>query len=121
MSDLIKQYWKAVLAIVYAIAVPLYFYSTNVASKQALEASRQSSNEQIKVLEQTIKDQQKHYEQSFEEYKALIQKEEERHQEQIKKIQETQAYHQALLTQRFQQNPQTITDELKKRYGLNGN
>ena len=120
MVDIIKQYWKAVLAIVYAIAVPLYFYSYNKGLRNSFDSQRQSSEQQIKALNQTIEKQQKYYDNMFEQYKSQLEAEETRHQDQIQKIQQVQAYQQSLLIQKFQ-DPTQVTQELKNRYGLNGN
>jgi hypothetical protein len=121
MSDLIKQYWKAVLAIVYAIAVPLYFYLSTRITEQALETSINSSKKQIEVLQSTIDEQSAYYTVMFEQYAALIEQEESRHNEQIQNIQQIKQYQQSLLSQKFNQDPTAITEELKKRYNLNGN
>lgn len=117
----LKENWKAVLAIVYAIAVPLYFYMSTKTTEQALEASRNSSKEQIEILQSTIDEQNAYYNVVFEQYAAMLEEEESRHNQQIQRIEQIQQYQQSLLSQKFNQDPTTITEELKKRYGLNGN
>lgn len=118
--NFLKENWKAVLAIVYAIAVPLYFYSSTLKLQQALDSSRDSSKKEIQILEDTIQKQSSYYDGLFKQYQVAIEQEQIRHEEEIRKIKEIQAYQQSLLAQRLQ-NPTEMTKELKERYNLNGN
>jgi len=118
--NFLKENWKAVLAIVYAIAVPLYFYSSTLKLQQALDSSRDSSKKEIQILEDTIQKQSSYYDGLFKQYQVAIEQEQIRHEEEIRKIKEIQAYQQSLLAQRLQ-DPTEMTKELKERYNLNGN
>ena len=118
--NFLKENWKAVLAIVYAIAVPLYFYSSTLKLQQALDSSRESSKKEIKVLEDTIQKQSSYYDGLFKQYQIAIEQEQVRHEEEIRKIREVQAYQQSLLAQRLK-DPTQMAKELKERYNLNGN
>ena len=120
MFNFLKQNWKAVLAIVYAIVVPLYFLNYTSNLRKALDSSRDSSKEQIKILQDTIDKQKTYYDGLFIQYQVDLNNEHTRHDEEIKKIKETQQYQQMLLSQRLQ-DPTQLANELRGRYGLNGN
>jgi len=118
--NFLKENWKAVLALVYAIAVPLYFYSSTLKLQQSLDSSRESSKKEIKVLEDTVQKQSSYYDGLLKQYQAAIQQEQVRHEEEIRKIREIQIYQQSLLAQRLK-DPTQMAKELKERYNLNGN
>jgi hypothetical protein len=117
--SLLKENWKAVLAIVYAIVVPLYFLNYTSNLRKALDSSRDSSKEQIKILKDTVDKQKIYYDGLFVQYEIELNNEHTRHDEEVRKIRETQQYQQMLLSQRLQDATE-MAKELKERYGLNG-
>ena len=119
MFNFLKENWKAVLAIVYAIAVPLYFLNYTSNLRKALDSSRDSSKEQIKILKDTVDKQKIYYDGLFVQYEIELNNERTRHDEEVKKIRETQQYQQILLSQRLQDATE-MAKELKERYGPNG-
>ena len=118
MLSFIKQYWKIILALVYAIAIPLYFYQSTKGMQKALDTSRESSNNQITILQDALTKQSAEYDKMFKEYQAKVEEEENRYNEELRKIKETQAVQQRQLSKRFKDNPSSISDELTKRYNL---
>lgn len=118
MVNFIKQYWKLLLALIYAVFVPLYFYNYNANMQKAIDFTRTSSNNQISLLQNHIDEQKEHYDSLIEEYKLQIEEEEIRYQEEISKIKETQEKQQKILAKRFKENPSDISKELYERYGL---
>jgi hypothetical protein len=116
----LKENWKAVLAIVYAIVVPLYFLNYTNNLRKALDSSRDSSKQQIEILQDSMDKQTVYYDDLFKQYQIDLENEQTRHNEEIRKIKETQQYQQQLLSQRLQ-DPTQLAKELKERYGLNGN
>lgn len=119
LINFIKQYWKLLLLLAYAIAVPLYFHQSTKGIQQAFDSSRESSQKQISILEGALEDQRLYYDQLFQEYQDRMDAEELRYEEELTKIKETQASQQKQLAKRFKENPSAISDELSKRYGLN--
>lgn len=118
MINFIKQYWKFILALIYVVVVPLYFYQSTKGMQKALDASRESSNNQIAILQNALTKQSQDYDKMFKEYQAKVEEEETRYNEELKKIKETQAVQQRQLSKRFKENPSSISDELSKRYNL---
>lgn len=116
--NFIKQNWKLVLALVYAIFVPLYFWKSTKNMQQALDSSRDSSSKQINVLQNALEEQTEYYDSLFQEYQDRIDAEQIRYDEEIQKIKDTQMTQQKELSKKFKSNPSTISDELKKRYNL---
>lgn len=121
MINFIKQNWKLIAAIAYAVAVPLYFYQSTKILSNALDASKTSSKEQISILNDTLEDQQAYYEVLIEQFTMSLEFEQQKHDDEMKQIREAQAYQQSLLTERFRSDPTQITIILKDRYKLNGN
>ena len=119
MLNFIKQYWKIILALAYAILIPLYFHQSTKGMQQAFDNSRESSQKQIGILQNALEDQSAYYDNLFQEYQDKIEAEEVRYNEELKKIKETQQKQQKELSKRFKDNPSAISDELSKRYGLN--
>jgi uncharacterized protein HemX len=119
MLSFIKQYWKLILALAYAILVPLFFYQSTKGMQKALDTSRESSNNQITILQDALNKQSAEYDKMFKEYQAKVEEEEKRYNEELKQIRETQVVQQRQLSKRFKDNPSSISDELSKRYNLN--
>jgi|APGre2960657404_1045060.scaffolds.fasta_scaffold48832_2 hypothetical protein len=121
MFNFIKQYWKLILLLAYGIAVPLYFHQSTKAMGKALDTSRESSNNQIKILQTSLEDQKKAYDKMFDEYRLKMEAEEKRYNEELEKIKTTQITQQKQLSKRFKENPSEISNTLMEKYGLNGN
>lgn len=119
MLDFIKQYWKLLLFLAYAIAVPLYFHQSTKGIQQTLNSSRESSKKQITILENAFEEQRVFYDQLFIEYQERMDAEKVKYQEELDKIKQTQITQQKQLSKKFKDNPSTISDELSIRYGLN--
>jgi ABC-type transport system involved in cytochrome bd biosynthesis fused ATPase/permease subunit len=117
----ILKHWKILLLLAYGIAVPLYFYQSTKGIQKALDASRESSDNQIKILKTSMEDQRKTYDKMFDEYRAKMEAEEVRYQQEIDKIKQTQVTQQKQLSKRFKENPSEIDNTLMEKYGLNAN
>lgn len=119
MSNFIQQYWKLLLALLYAILVPLYFHRSAKSIQDALDNSRKSSDKQISILQNSFDEQAEYYDTLLQEYQDRMDAEEVRYNEEIKNIKQVQVEQQKELSKRFKNNPSTISEELKKRYNLN--
>ena len=117
----IKDNWKIILALIYAIAVPLYFYNSNRATAKALDIAQKSSDQQIQVMKTAMDTQKAAYDKMFEDYKQRLNAEEERYNKELQTIKDNQKVQQGKLAGLFKSNPQAVNDELSKRYGLNAN
>ena len=118
-KEFINLYWKPILALLYAILVPLYFYESTKSVQAAFDNSRESSQKQINILQNSLDEQAQYYDALLQDYQDKMDAEEVRYNEEIKKIKEVQQKQQKELAKRFKNNPTTISDELKKRYNLN--
>jgi uncharacterized membrane-anchored protein YhcB (DUF1043 family) len=118
MVNFIKENWKLILAILYAIFVPLYFYKNTKALEIALDTTRNSSQKQINVLHNALDEQTEYYDNLFQEYQDRIEAEEIRYNQELEDIKTVQDKQQKELSKRFKNNPSAISDELKKRYNL---
>lgn len=103
----------------YAIGVPFYFFQSTKGMEQALDASRESSNNQINILKTSMEDQRVAYEKMFNDYRQKMEEEEARYKKEIEDIKKTQATQQKQLTKRFKENPSEIDNTLMEKYGLN--
>jgi hypothetical protein len=121
MFNFIKENWKLIAVIVYAIAIPLYFYQSTKAVSNALDLSINSSKEEVLILNETLQDQQAYYEVLIEQLTMSLEVEQQKHDDELRGIRETQVYQQSLLTETFRSDPTQITIILKDRYKLNGN
>jgi len=119
MVNFIKQYWKILLALAYAIFIPLYFYQSTKSVQAALDNSRESSQKQINILQNTIDEQAQYYDALLQDYQDKMDAEEVRYSQEIIKIKQTQEQQKKQLLKRFKENSSVISDELTKRYGLN--
>jgi cell division protein FtsX len=119
MVNFIKQYWKLLLALAYAIFIPLYFHQSTKSVQNALDNSRESSQKQINILQNSIDEQAQYYDALLQDYQDKMDAEEIRYNQEIKNIKEVQEKQQKELAKKFKNNPSTISDELKKRYNLN--
>lgn len=120
MLNFIKQYCKLLIALLYAIFVPLYFYQSTHILQKSLDISRDSSEKQINILQNSLEEQTQYYDKLFEEYQSSLETEQAKYDESLKVIKETQILQQKQLSKRFKESPSSISDELSKRYGLNG-
>ena len=116
----ILKYWKILLLLAYGIAVPLYFHQSTKGMQKALDASRESSQNQINILKSNIEVQKLAYEKMFNEYRAKMEEEDARYKQELEKIKTTQASQQKILSKRFKDNPSEINNTLMEKYGLNG-
>ena len=121
MYNFIKENWKLIAVIIYAVAIPLYFYQSTKAVSNALDISMNSSKEEISILNDTLQDQQAYYEVLIEQLTMSLEVEQQKHDDELRVIRETQVYQQSLLTETFRSDPTQITIILKDRYKLNGN
>ena len=117
----LKNNWKVVLALIYAVAVPLYFYNSNRETAKALDIAQKSSDQQIQVMKTAMDSQKVAYDKMFEEYKQRLDAEEERYNKELQAIKDGQKAQQYKLSGLFKNSPQAVDDELSKRYGLNAN
>lgn len=115
----IKIYWKEIFIVAYAIFIPLYFFQSTKSTQKALDASRTSSSAQIGYLEDRLDEQAFYYDQLIEEYQIKIDLLEQKYNGELDKIKEKQAIQQKDLSVIFKKNPSAISEELRKRYGLN--
>ncbi len=113
-----KENWKLILALVYAIFVPLYFYNSTKNLQIALDSSRNSSNKQINILQNALDEQSQYYDALFQEYQDRMDAEENRYNQELQSIKVIQDIQQKELSKKFKNNPSTISNELKKRYNL---
>lgn len=118
MVNIVKQYWKLILALAYAIFIPLYFYNSTKGIQKAFDSSRESSQKQINLLEGALEEQSIYYDQLFQQYQDRMDAEEARYEQELKDIKQVQDKQQKELSKRFKKNPSAISDELKKRYNL---
>ena len=121
MYNFIKENWKLIAVVVYAIAIPLYFYQSTKAVSNALDLSINSSKEEVLILNETLQDQQAYYEVLIEQLTMSLEVEQQKHDDELRGIREAQVYQQSLLTETFRSDPTQITIILKDRYKLNGN
>jgi hypothetical protein len=119
--QILKNNWKIILALIYAIAVPLYFYNSNRETAKALDIAQKSSDQQIQVMKTAMDSQKIAYDKMFEEYKQRLDAEEERYNKELQAIKDGQKAQQYKLSGLFKNSPQAVDDELSKRYGLNAN
>ena len=119
--QIVKDNWKLILALIYAIAVPLYFYNSNRETAKALDIAQKSSDQQIQVMKTAMDSQKAAYDKMFEEYKQRLDAEEERYNKELQAIKDGQKAQQYKLSGLFKNSPQAVDDELSKRYGLNAN
>lgn len=117
-ANFIKVNWKLILAIIYAIFVPLYFYKSTKTLQFAIDSSRDSSDKQINILQNTLDEQSEYYDSLFQEYQDRMDAEENRYNQELEDIKVVQDKQQKELSKRFKNNPSAISDELKKRYNL---
>jgi hypothetical protein len=121
MFNFIKQYWKWIIALLYALIVPLYFHQSTKNLSKALDESRESNKQQLEILNKSLKEQQLYYDGLIEEFTIAMDLESQRHNDEMQKIRDMQEYQQSLLADRFKNDPTQITIVLKDRYKLNGN
>lgn len=119
MVNFIKEYWKLLLAIAYAIFIPLYFYQSTKSIQNGLDNSREFSQKQINILQNSLDEQSQYYDELLQQYQDKIDAEEIRYNEEIENIKQVQQEQQKELSKRFKNNPSAISDELRKRYNLN--
>ena len=118
-DNFIKQYWKLLLAIAYAMFIPLYFYQSAKSIQNSLDSSRESSEKQINILQNSLDEQSLYYDMLLQEYQDRMDAEDVRYNEELNSIKQAQEQQQKELSKRFKNNPSTISDELKRRYKLN--
>jgi Tfp pilus assembly major pilin PilA len=118
MLVLLKDNWKLVISIAYAVIVPLYFNQTSKSAVKAMEASQESSNTQITLLKKQLDEQREQYNKMFEEYKTKMAEAQAKYDEELEKIKKDQKKQQKRLTDTFKNDESAIDEELQKRFGL---
>jgi hypothetical protein len=118
MLVLLKDNWKLVISLGYAVIVPLYFNQTSKSAVKAMEASQESSKKQIYILKNEIEEQRRVYNQMFDDYKKKLDEAQAKYDEELESIKKNQKKQQKKMAETFKNDESAIDEELQKRYGL---
>lgn len=118
MFAIVKQYWKLILALLYAIAIPLYFHQSNKGAALSLDLATNSANIQIEELQDSMIEQKQFYDDLIINYQEEFDRIEEKYQIQQKELQEVKRKQKSAFVRRWKNNPSSINEELQKRFSI---
>ena len=118
MFAIVKQYWKLILALLYAIAIPLYFHQSNKGAALSLDLATNSANIQIEELQDSMIEQKQFYDDLIINYQEEFDRIEEKYQIQQKELQEVKRKQKSAFVRRWKKNPSSINEELQKRFSI---
>ena len=118
MRSFIQKYWKMLIAIAYAIAVPLYFMTSTRAVSQALDQATISSNTQIETLQKTNQKQKEYYDKLLEDYQNKFDEINAKYYTQQLQIDEMAKKQKNDLVKKWNNDPTSINPEIEKRFPI---
>lgn len=118
MYSFIKTYWKYILAIGYAVAIPLYFYSSFQSSSLALTEANVSSNIQFQALIKANQEQKQYYDKLFEDYQVKFDEINTKYYNQQLIIDQIAKKQKNELIKKWNTDPNSINPEIEKRFPI---
>ena len=116
--EVIKEYWKYVLALVYGIGVWVFFKGQSEKTKEVLETAKDSHKKQIDEIEEIHKQEIEERDRIIEDYTKIIENIEKKYSEESKKLSNKKKEDIKKLVEEHGKDPGVLASKLSDEYGF---
>ena len=116
--EVIKEYWKYILAFAYTIGVWIFFQDRSEKTKEVLDAAKDSHEKQIDKIEEIHEQEIEKRDKIIAEYNKIVEGIEEKYAEENKKLSKKKKEEIKKMVEDYKENPAELARLLGESYGF---